>query len=106
MAYDRVPRTVLFRILKRLECGTVMLAALISMYTVTHSVIGTAVVTAAIGVRQGSPTSCLLLTTFVNDLITMIKGGCGIDGFHRWLHIIVLMDDTVHLSTTRQGMEP
>ena len=62
--------------------------------------------TAAIGVRQGSPTSCLLFTIFVNDLITMIKGGCGIDGFHRWLHIIVLMDDTVHLSTTRQGMEP
>ena len=73
MAYDRVPRTVLFRILKGIGCGAVMLSVLVSMYSVTHSIVGTAIVTASIGVRQGSPTSCLLFTIFVNDLIALIK---------------------------------
>ncbi len=103
--YDRVPRAVLFIILKRLGCGAVMLAALVSMYTVTQSIIGTAVVTAVIGVRQGSPTSCLLFIIFVNDLIALIKSNSGTDGFLMWLHMVVLMDDTVILSTTRHGME-
>ncbi len=94
-----------FRILKRLGCGAVMLAALVSMYTVTQSIIGTVVVTAIIGVRQGSPTTCLLFIIFVNDLIALIKSNCGTDGFLMWLHIVVLMDDTVPLSATRQGME-
>lgn len=55
--------------------------------------------------RQGSPTSCLLFIIFVNDLIALIKNGCGVDGFLVWLHTLVLMDDTVLLSTTRQGMQ-
>ena len=105
MAYDRVPRTVLCRILKRLGCGAVMLAILVSMYSVTHSIIGAAIVTAAIGVRQGSPTSCLLFIIFVNDLIALIKNSCDVDGFLVWLHTLVLMDDTVLLSTSRQGMQ-
>ena len=69
MAYDRVPRDVLFMILKRIGCGAVMLATLVSMYTVTQSVVGTAVVAATIGVRHGSPTSCILFIIYVNDLI-------------------------------------
>ncbi len=55
--------------------------------------------------RQGSPTSCLLFIIFVNDLIALIKNGCDMDGFLIWLHTLVLMDDTVLLSTTRQGMQ-
>ena len=35
----------------------------------------------------------------------MIKLQCGTDGFLQWLHLLVLMDDTVLLSTTRQGMK-
>ncbi len=105
MAYDRVPRTILFRILKRIGCGAIMLAVLVSMYSVTHSIVGTAIVTASIGVRQGSPTSCLLFIIFVNDLIALINNGCDMDGFLIWLHTLVLMDDTVLLSTTRQGMQ-
>ena len=75
-----------------------MLAALVAMYTVTLSVIGTAVVASTIGVRQGSPTSCLLFTLFVNNMINMIKLQCGTDGFLQWLHLLVLMDDTVRTS--------
>ncbi len=103
--YDRVPRTLLFRILKRLGCGAVMLVVLVSMYSVTHSTIGAAIVKPSIGVRQGSPNSCLLFIIFVNDLISLIKNGCDADGFLVWLHTLVLMDDTVHLSTSRQGMQ-
>ena len=80
-AYDMVPRDKLFIILKRLGCGMRMLAALEAMYRVTESVIGGAVMTASRGVRQGSPTSCLLFILFMNELIRILKEQCGSDGF-------------------------
>lgn len=80
------------------------MCALAAMYCVTESWVGTSLVIISIGVRQGSPTSCLLFIIFVNDLIRMIKEGCGYDGFLRWLHVLVLMDDTVLLSTIRRGI--
>ena len=80
-AYDKVSRVVLFFILKHLGCGAVMLLALISMYKTTQSIIGTAIVSASVGVRQGSPTSCLLFVLFVNDMIQLFKQRCGPEGF-------------------------
>ena len=103
-AYDMVPRQMLFQVLKRLGCGAVMLATLVAMYSVTQSVIGSAVITTALGVRQGSPTSCLLFIIYINDLIKLVKEGMGLDGFLSWLHILVLMDDTVLLGTTRDSI--
>ena len=103
-AYDLVPRNMLFVVLKRLGCGAVMLSVLISMYSVTQSIIGTAIITTAIGVRQGSPTSCLLFILYVNDLIKLIKETCEPDGFLSWLHLLMLMDDTVLLATSRKNI--
>ena len=103
-AYDRVPRDVMFRVLKRLGCGVTMLSALVALYKITHSVIGSAVISAAVGVRQGSPTSCLLFIIFVNDLISLIRQNCDADGFLAWLHLLILMDDTVLLATKRENM--
>jgi hypothetical protein len=103
-AYDRVPRNKLIETLKRLGCGSLMLCALVAMYKVTNSVLGTAVITATIGVRQGSPTSCFLFTVFVNTLIRWIKDRCGEDGFLKWLHVLMLMDDTVILATSRERL--
>ncbi len=77
MAYDRVPRTTLFRVLQLLMCGSVMLCALVAMYCVIECWVGTSLVLFTIGVRQGSPTSCLLFIIYVNGLIRMIKEGCG-----------------------------
>ena len=71
-----------------------------AVYAVTENV----VVAVTLGVRQGSPTSCLLFIIFVNDLIKMLKEGAGLDGFISWLHILVLMDDTVLIATTRENM--
>ena len=103
-AYDMVPRHKLFSILGRLGCGMVMLAALVAIYSVTESVIGGAVITSTLGVRQGSPTSCLLFIIFMDELIKLVKQRCCPDGFLGWLHLLVLMDDTVLLATSREGM--
>ena len=78
-----------------------MLGAIASMYHVSHNILGTAVVTAIIGVRQGAPTSCFQFTMVVNDLIRSIKQQCQNDGILQWLHILMLMDDTVILATER-----
>ena len=104
-AYDRVPRNKLLCILKRLGCGFMMLFAIGAMYKVTKSILGTAVITAAIGVRQGSPTSCVLFNLFVDTLIVMFKQRCDNDGFFSWLHVLILMDDTVILATSRRKLE-
>ena len=104
-AYDCLPRYKLFLTLKRMGCGLTMLMALVAMYEYTNSVIGMALIAATIGVRQGSPTSGLLFIIYVNVMIQMIKQGCPVDGFLVWLHILVMMDDTVLLSTTKQGMK-
>ena len=104
-AYDRVPRNKLLGMLKRLVCGFMMLFAIGTMYKVTKSIFGTAVITAAIGVRQGSPTSCFLFNSFVDTLIVMFKQRCDNDGFLSWLHVLMLMDDTVILATSRRKLE-
>ena len=103
-AYDRVSRKILFTVLKKLGCGLIMLAALISMYKVTHSILGMAVISAVVGVRQGSPTSCFLFILFVNVLIRNIKLRSGPDSFLEWLHVLMLMDDTVIFATSRERM--
>ncbi len=81
-----------------------MLCVLVAMYSVTVSWVGTTLLMISFWVRQRSPTSCLLFIIFVNYLIREIKEGSDYDGFLHWLHVLVLMDDTVILLTNRQGM--
>ena len=102
-AYDRVPRGKMFHLLKSLGCGLVMLTALMALYSSTLSILGTAVITATIGVRQGSPTSCFLFVLFVDALIRRLKR-LPDDGWLQWLHSLMLMDDTVIFATTRERM--
>ena len=101
-AYDRVLRNILIQVMKGLGCGMAMLMAIATTYSSTQLVLGAATITAAIGVRQGSPTSCFLFTLYVNGLIRALKAKCAPDGFLGWLHSLVLMDDTVILATTRE----
>ena len=80
-AYDVVPRHMLFELLRKLGCGAAMLAMIVAMYSVTKNILGTALITTLIGVRQGSPTSCLLFIIYVNELIKLIKETCEPEGF-------------------------
>ncbi len=81
-----------------------MLGALVAMYCVTESWVGTSLFLFTIHGRQGSPTSCLLFIIYVNDLIRVIKEGCGYNGFLQCLHVFVLIYDTVLVSFTRRGI--
>ena len=80
-AYDCVRRSTLMGVLWRVGCGVAMVTALVAMYRVTHSILDVAVLTATLGVRQGSPTSCILFVLFINDLVKLLKENCGRDGF-------------------------
>ena len=100
-AYDRVPRATLLTMMQRLGCGTVMVKAIAAAYGCTQMILRTAIVTTSVGVRQGSPTSCLLFTLLVNQLIRKLKE-CPPDGFLEWLHCLMLMDDAVIFATTEQ----
>ena len=64
-----------------------------------------AIVTAIIGVRQGSPTLYILFNLFVDTLITIFKERRWSDCFFNWLHILMLMDDTVILTTSKNKLE-
>ena len=72
-----------------------MLAALMAMYRITESIMGSAVITATQCVRQGLSTSCFLFIIFVNELIKRIKSACQPEPFLQWLHVLMLMDDTI-----------
>ena len=78
--YDSIPCQKLFPILRHLGCGAVIILVIAATYAVTHSVIGTSLVTATVGVKQGSPTSVILFIIFNEDLIKLIKESCGVDG--------------------------
>ena len=102
-AYDRVPRSYLLNLLKKLGCGRVMLAALSSMYTVTKFLLGATLITATLGVKQGSPSSCFLFTLFVDELVRCFKE-LPDDSLLEWLHLLVLMDDTVIMATSHEKL--
>ena len=102
-AYDRVPRSYMLKLLKKLGCGKVMLAALMSMYTVTQFLLGTTLITASLGVKQGSPSSCFLFILFVDEMVRSMKLSPP-DGLLGWLHLLVLMDDTVIVATSHEKL--
>ena len=102
-AYDLVPHCYLMKLLKSLGCGAVMLMALVSMYSLTQFFLGSTIITAALGVKQGSPTSCFLFIVFVDVMIKMVKS-VQPDRFLKWLHILMLMDDTVLMASSRERL--
>ena len=104
-AYDRVPRHKLIEVLKSRGCGKVILKTIHAMYTCTKNILKTAVIDATIGVRQGSPSSCLLFIIYMDVMVRMLKRAFEADGFLGTLHALLLMDDTVILSTNRQMCE-
>ena len=101
-AYDRIPRAKLLEALRDLGCGSVMLSALCSMYKVTFGAMGASLMRFVQGVRQGAPTSCFLFTMYANELIRRMKATCPDDDFLSKLHMLLLMDDTCILASSRE----
>ena len=79
-----------------------MLSALMNMYKNTYNVLNSTKIYTSSGVRQGAPTSCLLFTTYVDKMVKMIKDSVQSDGFLGRLHVLMLMDDTVIMATSRE----
>ena len=100
-AYDNVPRKTLFTILKNLGCGKRFLCALMAIYKHTINILNSEYIRATIGVKQGGPMSCILFIIYLNVMVLMMKV-LGNDSFLADLHLMVLMDDTVLLGTTRE----
>ena len=100
-AYDRIPRDKLIQSLRELGCGSRMLSAIASMYRVSYGVMGSTLMTFLFGVRQGAPTSCFLFTLYVNEMIRLMKQKCDDDDFLGAIHVLLLMDDTCIVATTR-----
>ncbi|ELT97206.1 hypothetical protein CAPTEDRAFT_196093 [Capitella teleta] len=95
-AYDRVPRLLLLQRILALGCGTTMIRTLAVIYKTTKMILRSATITASAGVRvrQGSPTSRLLFTLLVNDMIRNLKEKCQPDEYLEWMHVLMLMDNT------------
>lgn len=104
-AYDRVPRDRLIKKLKQLGCGAIMLTAIAACYNSTKMALGLALVTASLGVRQGSPSSGFLFTCYVNPLIRAFKENCIPDPILGILHCLMLMDDTVIFASSRDQFQ-
>ena len=90
----------MFNILKKLGCGKRFLKALMAIYKRTINVLNSEYIRATIGVKQGGPMSCVLFIIYLNVMVLMIKLVRN-DSFLEDLHLMVLMDDTVLLGTTR-----
>ena len=104
-AYDRVPRGKLVESLKHSGCGKMMIKAIKTMYTCTKNVLKSVVIDSSIGVRQGAPTSCLLFTLYIDNMVKMLKNEVTVDSFMGNLHVLLLMDDAVILSSSREMCE-
>ena len=100
-AYDKVPRKVLFEILKKLGCGKRFLKALMAIYKHTLNVLNSEYIKATMGVKQGGPMSCILFIIYLNVMVIMMKT-LGNDSFLRDLHMMVLMDDTVLVASSKE----
>ena len=100
-AYDRVPRQTLFKILKSMGCGRVMLKSIMAIYQNTINILNSEHIRSTIGVKQGGPMSCVLFIIYLNVLAVMLKA-LGDDSYLGDLHALMLMDDTVLLGSSRE----
>ena len=88
-AYDRVPRNKLLHTMHCLGYGFMMLFAIAAMYKVIKSISGIAIVTAIIGVRQGSSTHAFVQFVYWytdNDVQTEVRKRWVLN----WLHILMI----------------
>ena len=103
-AYDKVDRLKLMQQLDSHGCGSKFINAIKGSYVNTCGRIGFSSFSADTGVRQGACSSCPLFTFFVDPVVSAVKQS-GPDGWLQDLHIMLLMDDTVIMASSRAKME-
>ena len=101
-AYDRVPRDKLLEELRTAGCGARFLRTLKAIYGCTKFILRSAVISATVGVKQGSPMSCLLFVFYLDQMVRLLRRHPP-DGFLEHLHCLLYMDDTVLMATSRQA---
>ena len=100
-AYDKIPRGELFEEMKRLGCGRNFLSNIIAMYRSTKLFFKSKEINANVGVKQGAATSGILFIIYIDRMIKLIKHYCEPDGSLNDLHVLLFMEGTVLLATTR-----
>ena len=103
-AYDRVNRNKLLQMLCQKGCGDRFLKAIGNSLKNTYGLIGAEKFKYTRGVKQGSSTSCSLFTLYLDCTVEAVHT-YGNDGFLNDNHILLLMDDTVLLATSRAAMQ-
>ena len=103
-AYDKVNREKLLKLLDQKGCGSTFLQALAASMSQSSGIIGSEMFRTTAGVRQGASTSCPLFTFFIEETIKAVSSA-GTDGWLGDTHILLLMDDTVILATSRDKMQ-
>ena len=102
-AYDMLDRSKLLLMLCTQGCGNVFLNALGRSMMETQNVIGDQSFKSTTGIKQGSSISCSLFTFYLDHTVREVRK-YGPDGFLRESHILLLMDDTALLATSRDAM--
>ena len=101
-AYDKVDRYKLIRYLDQKGCGNKFLHALQHSMTSTGQ-IGKEQFTTSAGVKQGGSSSCNSFTAYIDPTIEAVQN-FGPDDWLGNLHILLLMDDTVVMATSRHNL--
>lgn len=102
-AYDKVNRFKLLQYLDQKGCGNQFLNAIKNSMT-SIGLIGKEQFSTAAGVKQGGSSSCNLFTAYIDPTIDAVKT-FGPDDWLGNLHILLLMDDTIVLATSRQNLQ-
>ena len=105
-AFDRVSRYLLLKTLIRMGIGSVMLNALMRMYSRTRCVLKgfeklSEVVEMHTGIKQGASSSVILFITFLDDIIDGLKEKCAAEAIINDLHCLLHAVDTLLSSTSR-----
>ena len=101
-AYDRVSRQKLLQYLEHKGCGSNFLRALNNSMEAT-GMIGHETFNTSRGVKQGGSSSCKQFVAYIDPTIYALRD-VGPDDWLGDTHILLLMDDTVLVATSREKM--
>ena len=109
-AFDLVSRRTLFQKLINLGVSTMLLNAIMAMYTNVQAVVEysgefSESFHLLSGIRQGSPTSGILYIAYTYDLINLFTRTFDVETFIENIHLLIHADDIIIISTEREIAE-